>query len=84
MGEPTEMWGFGRGGSGANAPEYDRRLSVLARIRNEYCAAFPDEVRFIDAGIDPVPVEWVNKRLEEIGEPWRVAGEITGYRMPAL
>ena len=84
IGAPTGMWRFGRGGAGANAPEYDRRIAVLKKIREEYCEAFPDEVRFIDAGIDPVPVTWINKRLEEIGEGWRVSGEVTGYQMPVL
>ena len=46
--------------------------------------AFPDEVPFIDAGIDPVPVTWVNKRLQEIGEDWRVEMVDGGYILPPL
>jgi hypothetical protein len=46
--------------------------------------AFPDDVPFINAGIDQVPVRWVNKRLEEIGEDWRVEMRDSGYILPPL
>jgi hypothetical protein len=81
---PTDMWQFGHGGRGANAPEYDRRLKILTEIREAYFKAFPDDVIFIQAGIDQVPIKWVNKRLEEIGENWRVTIEDGGYKMPPL
>lgn len=84
LGVPTAMWGFGRGGAGANAPEYDRRIGVLKGIRAEYVAKFPVDAHFIDAGIDPVPIEWVNQRLTELGEAWRVTLGPTGYVLPAL
>lgn len=83
-GLPSELWIYGRGGAGGNVPEYDRRLAVLKRIRLEYMTKFPDEVPFIDAGIDPVPINWVNKRLEELSERWRVGMGAGGYVMPAL
>ena len=38
MDMPTHLWGFGKGGSGANHPEYERRLGVLLEIRKEYFA----------------------------------------------
>ena len=81
---PTSMWPFGYGGRGANAPEYDRRLRLLTQIRAEYMKAFPDDVPLIEAGIDPVPARWVNKRLEEMGETWRVTMGDGGYVMPPL
>ena len=84
MNGPTSMWRFGRGGAGANAPEYNRRLSLLASIRRDYLDAFPHEVPFVDAGVDPVPVNWVNKRLEELGEVWRVEMGESGYVLPPL
>ncbi len=81
----TNMWPFGYGGAGSNMPEYDRRLKVLIQIREEYRDAFPGDVVFIDAGIDQVPVGWVNKRLEELGETWRILGLAEGgYEMPPL
>jgi hypothetical protein len=81
---PTTMWPYGYGGRGANAPEYDRRINILARIRTEFMKSFPDDVVFIEAGIDVVPVSWVNKRLEELGESWRVTLKDGGYKLPPL
>ncbi len=46
--------------------------------------AFPGDVRFIEAGIDHVPVNWVNKRLEELEERWRVNMGEGGYILPNL
>jgi hypothetical protein len=46
--------------------------------------AFPEEVPFVDAGVDPVPVNWVNKRLEELAESWRVELSDGGYVLPPL
>jgi hypothetical protein len=81
---PTMMWGFGYGGRGADTPEYTRRLKLLTQIRAEYIAKFPDDVPYIEAGIDPVPENWVNKRLEEMGETWRVTLGDAGYVLPPL
>lgn len=78
---PTDMWKFGYGGPGANTPEYNRRLEMLTRIRKEYMSAFPCDVIFIEAGIDPVPTRWVNKRLEEMGETWGVRMLDGGYEI---
>jgi hypothetical protein len=78
------MWPYGYRGRGANKPEYDRRLRILTQVREEYMKAFPDDVPFINAGIDQVPVRWVNKRLEEIGEDWRVEMRDSGYILPPL
>jgi hypothetical protein len=78
---PSQLWPYGYGGAGANTPEYERRLSLLTQIRQEYKLAFPCDVPFIEAGIDQVPARWVNKRLEEMNEPWRVDMSDGGYRM---
>jgi hypothetical protein len=83
-GLPTELWKYGRGGAGANSPEFNRRLGILTKIRTEYVEAFPDTAPFINGGIDQVPASWVNKRLEELGEGWRIALENGGYKMPPL
>ena len=84
MGFSTELWRFGRGGSGANHPEYNRRIALLASIRLEYMNQFTDEVQFIQAGVDSVPVDWVNKRLEELHESWRIHMGPNGYVLPDL
>jgi hypothetical protein len=80
----TSMWKYGRGGIGANALEYNRRLAILTRVRQEYLSTFPDETPFINAGVDSVPEHWVNKRLEELGEAWRVVLKDGGYELPPL
>lgn len=84
FGFPTNMWGPGHGGSGGNHPEYNRRLDLLRKIRGEYLAKFPDEAAFIEAGIEPVPVDWINQRLVELGESWLVHLGPKGYVLPAL
>jgi hypothetical protein len=84
MNLPSEIWPYGYGGRGADAPEYRRRLEVLTRVRGEFAKAFPDDVRYIDAGVEVVPISWVNKRLEELKEPWRVSLGDGGYILPPL
>jgi len=80
----TTMWPYGYGGRGANDPEYDRRIQLLTQFRDEYMKAFPDDALFVKAGVDQVPVAWVNKRLEETGETWRVDIAEGGYILPPL
>lgn len=83
MTTPTFQWRFGQGGAGANHPEYDRRLHLLIAIRKEYLEAFEQDAPFIEAGVDQVPAAWVNKRLEEVGEVWRISGECP-YILPPI
>jgi hypothetical protein len=75
------LWPRRRGG---DAPEYTRRLELLTRIRAEYLDRFPDDVPYIDAGIDAVPVDWVNQRLDELHEAWHVAWGSEGYELPPI
>lgn len=84
LGFPTDMWGYGRGGSGANNPEYDRRIALLKKIRAEYMAKFPQDAPYIDAGVDSVPVDWINQRLTENNEGWSVEMGQSGYILPSL
>lgn len=84
LGFPSTLWGYGRGGPGANHPEFDRRLSLLQQILQEYLTTFAERRRFIEAGIDRVPEEWVNQRLSEIGEDWRVTAGPDGFELPPL
>ena len=69
---------------GANATEYDRRLKLLIDIRKEWMKKFPDDVVFVEAGIDQIPINWINIRLKELSENWRVEQGDEGYLMPAL
>jgi hypothetical protein len=78
------MWGFGRGGAGANHPEYDRRVRLLSAICQEYKTKLPEDSFYIDAGIERVPSDWVNQRLLESGESWRVLDGETGFLLPLL
>ena len=85
LGFQTDLWGYGRGGSGANHPEYERRLTLMLESREEYMARFPEERRFIEAGVDHVPSDWINQRLAERGERWQVSDAYEGgYILPAL
>jgi hypothetical protein len=82
---PTELWKFGCAGSSANHPEYDRRIRQLARVRKDYTHLLPHETPFIDAGVDAIPLLYVNKRLQELGETWQVSlGENGTYVLPPL
>jgi len=84
FGRLTMMWGYGNGGSSPNHPEYDRRLNLLRQFRTEYMNKFPFRVLFIDAGIDQVPIDWINQRLVECNENWSVELGNEGYLLPPL
>lgn len=84
FGFSTDIWGFGRGGSGVNHPEYDRRLDLLVEICEEYKAKFPDDARYVDAGIDRIPIDWINQRLVELDEDWLVVQGTNGNILPTL
>jgi hypothetical protein len=84
FGFSTAVWGFGRGGSGHNAPEFDRRVALISKYRVEYKQKFPERAPYIDAGIDPVPIDWINQRLVEEGEQWAVMCGPQGYLLPSL
>jgi hypothetical protein len=81
---PKEMWGAGRSGSGANAPEYSRRVALLIEIRREYMDVLPDTCPYILAGIDQVSPDWINARLSSIEETWKVQLSDGGYILPSL
>jgi hypothetical protein len=53
----------------------ERKTDPIPEKREE----IPDELH-------QVPTRWVNKRLEELGETWRVSPEFKdgGYEMPPL
>ncbi|MFI5711984.1 hypothetical protein [Kribbella sp. NPDC051620] len=78
----TSTWGYGRGGRGPDTREYTRRLEVLTQIRQEYLDRFAEDAPYILAGIDAVPIAWVNQRLDELGEGWHVVRGDEGYVLP--
>jgi len=84
FGFPTSMWGFGHGGHGESHPEYNRRIGLLKTIRIDYLTRFSAEAPFIEAGIEQVPADWINQRLAELHETWRVELGVSGYIMPPL
>lgn len=83
-GVDTSLWGYGRGGAGADDPEYRRRMQLLARVRQDYLVRFPQDQPYVAAGVDAIPVDWVNQRLDELGERWHVSWGQDGYELPAL
>ena len=54
------------------------------KYRDEYKAKFPDRAYYISAGIDRVPLDWVNQRLSEEKETWSVDAGPVGYVLPPL
>lgn len=84
LGFSTSTWGYGRGGSGTNHPEYDRRIRLLAHLRHEYLSKFPEDVPYVEAGVDIVPTDWINQRLSECRETWQVGIGESGYALPPL
>lgn len=72
FGTPSNLWGAGRGGRGSCTPECSRILEVLSGVCREYSERFPDEAPYIDAGLEQVPTDWLNQRLVEMDERWRV------------
>jgi hypothetical protein len=50
--------------------EIERRKHILDTLRSEYILAHPEESAAMIAGNTNPPSEWVNKRLQELGERW--------------
>lgn len=75
FGTPSSLWGVGRGGRGASTPEFTRRSEVLRDICEQYLQRFPEHAPSINAGLEQVPTDWLNQRLVEMGESWRVGGD---------
>ena len=67
----------GIGGEGGGGTIIGNRGAVVG-------ARFPEEVPYIDAGVDLVPTDWINQRLLECGESWRVEVGEAGYSLPPL
>lgn len=64
--------GYGQGGTGANSAEYERSLRVLSLLAAEYVAAHPHTRLIPMPGVLMPPAEWVNGRLSQMQESFRV------------
>ena len=64
--------GFGQGGRGANSLEYEESLRVLCRLSAEYSSLQLDGHMIPMPGVLMPPVEWVNGRLTQMREAFRV------------
>ncbi len=51
--------------------EQQHRSTLLKRLKGEYIMAHPNVSDRIIIGTEPLPKEWVEKRLGEMGEIWR-------------
>jgi hypothetical protein len=54
-----------------------RQNRIVHRCHAEYVATHSDAPPGVVAGTDPIPKEWMEQRLTELGEPWRY----TEYRL---
>jgi|GEM_PF-5603278 hypothetical protein len=55
------------------ADEVSRRRQLLERLRGEYILSHDNISAAMMAGTEELPADWVNKRLQELGEQWKVS-----------
>lgn len=76
--EKLKFWGltgnegYGQGGRGANSAEYDRSLKVLSLLSAEYASQNPGGHMVSMPGVLMPPVDWVNDRLSQMHETFRI------------
>lgn len=63
---------YGAGGSSPNSPEHDRRLSVLKTLSAEYMEKNPEAKLVSMPDILMPPFIWINERLSQKSETFRV------------
>jgi hypothetical protein len=63
---------YGRGGNGSNAPQYNERLNIIGELNAEYMKAHPKLGGDHWTSKTAVPLEWLNRRLTQLGKDWRV------------
>ena len=51
--------------------ELTRQRKILKKLHKEYVLTFEDASPKIKAKTDPLPKDWVEQRLTEMGEGWR-------------
>ena len=54
-----------------NTQEQQRHRALLRKLKTEYILSHTDANERILVGTEPLPKEWVERRLEEMGETWR-------------
>ncbi len=54
-----------------NNQEQQRHRGLLRKLKTEYILSHPNVSERILIGTEPLPKEWVERRLEEMGETWR-------------
>ena len=62
--------------------ELERRKHILDTLRSEYILAHPEASAAMIAGNTNPPAEWMNKRLQELGEQWPYVPPKTTTGMP--
>lgn len=63
---------YGSGGDGGNSQEYVRRIGILKVLNSEYSKENPGLKLHTMQGVEMPPVEWINKRLSQKKESFRV------------
>jgi hypothetical protein len=56
-------------------PEVERRKHILGLLRNEYVLSHSSVPAGILSGDEPLPADWTNQRLRELGQSWTVSAE---------
>jgi hypothetical protein len=62
-------------------PESTRRNVLLQNLRQEYILSHDGLSPALLAGTEPVPADWMNKRLEQMGQSWRVRVNGSEYQI---
>jgi hypothetical protein len=57
-------------------PEVERRKHVLRILRDEYVRSHSNISAGILSGDEPLPADWTNHRLRELGQSWTVSAEV--------
>jgi len=56
-------------------PEVERRKHILRILRDEYVQSHSNVPAGILSGVEPLPADWTNQRLRELGQSWAVTAE---------
>jgi hypothetical protein len=61
--------------------EIIRRNILIGKLYQEYILSHDGLSPALLAGTEPVSADWMNKRLEQLGEAWRVRVKGTQYEI---